>query len=230
MMDIYVDTKANQQAWDELYRDTPGSVWGSRPVPFVAEFLGDIGAELSTDSRLLDAAAGDGRHVPVLLERGGIVHVCDSSPHALEKIARLNREVQRHQCDLARTNFADGFFDFISLIDTIETLPDPGDSLREMHRILKPGGFLLCNIPGKEDDISDVAMNPVASDEASAAYLYRGTYFFRFYDETEAIALVEGCGFLVRRNEIRHWQEEAHPGFREYPHEHTSRVLLVRKP
>lgn len=230
MMQTYGDTKANQQAWDELYRDTPGSVWGSRPVPFVSEFLEDIGPELSIESRFLDAAAGDGRHVPVLLERGGIVHACDSSPYALEKIARGYDKVQRHRCDLARTDFEDGYFDFISLIDTIETLPDPEESLREMYRILKPGGLLLCNIPGKEDDISDVAMHPVAPDTASAAYLYRGTYYFRFYEESEAVALVGGCGFVVLRNEIRHWQEEAHPGFREYPHEHTSRVLLIRKP
>ncbi|MCB1061592.1 MAG: class I SAM-dependent methyltransferase [Verrucomicrobiae bacterium] len=224
------DTNANKRAWDELYRDTPGSVWGSQPIPFVAEFLADIESDLSSESRLLDAAAGEGRHVPVLLRSPGIVFACDASSHALEKIAQFNGSVQRHQCDLAETPFADDFFDFISLIDTIETLPNPDVSLDEMHRILKPGGLLLCNIPGKEDNIAEVAMQPVGANEAAASYLYQGTYFYRFYEETEALSLVKSCGFEVQRNEIRHWEEEAHPGFREYAHEHTSRVLLLRKP
>ncbi len=223
------NTNANQRAWDELYRLTEGSVWGPDPIPFVAEFLGPLATELTAGSRLLDAAAGEGRHLPVLLGVPGSVHACDASPHALEKIASFNGEVQRHRCELAATPFADDFFDFISLIDTIETLPAPEVDLREMCRILRPGGRLLCNIPGREDGISGIGMEP-ASDGEPASFLYQGTYYYRFYEEWEALALVAGAGFEVVRNEIRHWREEAHPGFREYPHQHTSRVLLLRKP
>ena len=222
------DPTENKQAWDALYRKTEGSVWGSAPIPFVETFVAALAGEFTEDSRLLDAAAGDGRHVPVLLGVPGQIHVCDASPHALEKLARFNGKVEQRRCDLADTGFEDDFFDFISLIDTIETLPDPRECLTELCRIVKPGGKLLCNIPGKDDDISDVSMDPLHVN-GDDSYLYQGTYYYRFFMEQEALDLVAGCGFELLRNEISHWREKAHPGFRDYAHEHTSRVLLLGK-
>lgn len=224
------DPEANKVAWDTLYRVTTGSVWGNEPIPFVEEFLSPLHPEIGSDTPLLDAASGDGRHLPVLLKTEGAIHSCDASAAALEKQAQhFNGAVQRTRCDLASTPFEDAFFQFISLIDTIETLPDPEPGLKELHRILKPGGKLLCNIPGEEDDISAVEMDPLRPDEEPQAYLYQGTYFYRFYPEEDAIALVEGCGFRVLKNEIRHWQEQPHPGFRDYSHDHTSRVFLLTR-
>lgn len=224
-----MDDEQNKQAWDDLYRDTRGSVWGSEPIPFVEEFLSDLAPEFAEKSTLLDAAAGEGRHVPCLLRSRGVVYACDASAHATEKLTKLNGSVHRTQCDLNDTPFDDNFFDFISLIDTIETLPNPEPSLTELFRVLKPGGKLLCNIPGKDDEISGESMRPDKT-EGPASYLYQGTYFYRFYEEPEALELVARCGFEVLRNELRHWEEGPHPGFREYRHEHTSRVFLLVKP
>ena len=225
------DSEANKHAWDTLYRKTAGSVWGSEPIPFVREFLDELSSEIDALVPILDAASGDGRHLPVLLETAGAVHSCDASAAAIEKQGQHhNGAVLKTRCDLAETPYEDGQFQFISLIDTIETLPDPEPALREMHRILRPGGKLLCNIPGEEDEISSEEMNPLQPDSAPAGYLYQDTYFYRFYSESDALALVERCGFGVVRNEIRHWRERAHPGFRDYDHDHTSRVLLLVRP
>ena len=218
----------NKSAWNALYRDTDGSVWGTTPVPFVEEFLDTLRSELNDSSLLLDAAAGDGRHVPILLAMPGTVYACDSSEHALEKILPGNPDVQRVFCDLASTPFGNDTFDFISIVDTIETLPSPDSILVELHRILKPGGRLLCNIPGTEDGIASVAMEPV-QESGGESYLYRDTYFYRFYGELEALEMLTRCGFEVLRNDMRSWEEAAHPGFRDYRHGHTSRVFLLRK-
>ena len=223
------DSEANKRAWDTLYRETNGSVWGKDPIPFVEEILASLHGEIGAGDPVLDAASGDGRHLPLLRQTRGMVHSCDASEAALEKQCQPDTadDVRRSRCDLSATPYEDGHFQFISLIDTIETLPEPEPALREMHRILRPGGKLLCNIPDEEDEIAADAMDPLSADEEVPAYLYQGAYYYRFYPEGEALDLVRACGFEIVRNEIHHWREEPHPGFREYAHDHTSRVLLL---
>ncbi len=70
-------------------------------------------------------------------------------------------EPNRWMCDYARTkhgldarpgvladhHFASGTFDLITLWDVIEHVPDPSFELKEISRILKPGGLLVVNYP-----------------------------------------------------------------------------------
>lgn len=44
-------------------------------------------------------------------------------------------------------SFAPESFDMVTLWDVIEHMPDPLDSLRRVHALLKPGGTLLLNFP-----------------------------------------------------------------------------------
>jgi len=221
-------SEQNKQAWDSLYRETKREVWGRDPIPFVDEFINGSAARLGNASRLLDAAAGEGRHLPILQKLPGRVFATDASAAALEKMARLSGEFEQFHCGLEETPFDDEFFDFALLIDTVETLPNVDEVLSELFRVLKPGGRLRCNIPGTEDGIAAENMEDVSSDEDS--YLYRGVYYYRFYTETEALGLVARHGFEVLRNEVRSWTEKAHPGFRDHEHSHTSRIFLLEKP
>jgi 2-polyprenyl-3-methyl-5-hydroxy-6-metoxy-1,4-benzoquinol methylase len=53
--------------------------------------------------------------------------------------------------DLAAAKFADQMFDVVYMRDVIEHLPDPREIVREIYRILKPGGVFFCethNIDG----------------------------------------------------------------------------------
>jgi SAM-dependent methyltransferase len=43
--------------------------------------------------------------------------------------------------------FADKSFDAVMMLHVIEHMPDPSENLREIHRILKPGGFLVVETP-----------------------------------------------------------------------------------
>lgn len=46
-----------------------------------------------------------------------------------------------------RLPFADATFDVIALLDTLEHIPDEFGVLREVQRVLKPGGVLLVTVP-----------------------------------------------------------------------------------
>ncbi|NNE93991.1 MAG: class I SAM-dependent methyltransferase [Verrucomicrobiales bacterium] len=217
----------NKSAWDSLYAQTDGPVWGD-PIPFVKEFAEKLAEQFSADSKLLDAAAGEGRHTPLLIDLPGETYACDGAEHALEKLQTLSDNLKTRLCDLSETGFEDGQFDFVLLIDTIETLPNVEKGMAEMNRILKPGGLLLCNIPGEEDNIAGENMEDCGVPDEDS-YWYDDRYYYRFFEEEEAIQMVNAAGFSVVENVMRTWTEKPHPHFREKEHDHTSRVFLLKK-
>ena len=219
---------ANKHAWDELYASTPELVWGTAELPFLTEFGEEFRAALTTPSRLLDAGAGEGRNLPFLLRCGADeVHALDNSQHALDKIPNAQRQrVQRRSADLAATGYPGGHFDGIILLDVFETLPNAEGVLAELYHILKPGGLLLCNIPGFDDGVAGHDMHALGAD----TFLYQSAYFYRFLEPEAAEGLLSAAGFEVLHSGRREWLEAAHPGYRKEDHTHVSHVLLVRRP
>jgi diaminopimelate decarboxylase len=227
-VDVEQLADANKHAWDELYASTPELVWGSDVLPFLGEFAEDFQAALASPSRLLDAGAGEGRNLDFLLGCGADeVHAIDASAHALAKIPAATRaRVRCRVADLTATGYPGAHFDGICLLDVFETLPNAEAVLAELYHILKPGGLLLCNIPGFDDGVAGHDMHALGSD----SFLYQSAYFYRFLEPQAAEALLEAAGFEVLHSGRREWLESAHPGYRSETHNHVSHVLLVRRP
>lgn len=225
MKSVSVDlNRRNLSAWDELYASTGELIWGDAEVGFLGVFLTPERLAGRRFRRVLDAATGEGRNLPRLLGLADEVSACDGSAAALAKIAPdVAARVTLARCELAATPFADGAFDFILLCDTIETLPDPEPVLRELRRVLAPGGCLLCNIPGPDGDVAGVDMT--AADDAG--FLYRHRYYYRFFRDEAARELLAATGWRVIRAEEVAWREAPHPGFRPEEHDHCSRVYLL---
>ncbi len=219
-------SQQNKKAWNQLYGATSDLVWGEKPVGFIEPFLPRVAPNLSQTARILDAGTGEGRNLPKLLELPGQVYACDASANALQKMpTALKATVKGHICDLCCTPFDESFFDFVLLCDVVETLPDPLPTLGEIHRILKPGGYLLCNIPGVEDSIANINMKSVGENE----YLYQERYFYRFITPDESIAMLKECSFHIVHHQLCTWLEDAHPAFRNDEHQHSSYVFLAAK-
>jgi SAM-dependent methyltransferase len=50
-------------------------------------------------------------------------------------------------CDLTDIPVEDGRFDRVVFNQVLEHLPEPARALAELHRVLKPGGQILCSVP-----------------------------------------------------------------------------------
>jgi len=102
-------------------------------------------ARLPSPARVLDLGCGTGGFL-VELGRLGPAFGVDFALCALELSGR--RGLRR----LARADgqclpFADASFDLVTALDVLEHLDDDRAALREVHRVLRPGGVAVLNVP-----------------------------------------------------------------------------------
>jgi SAM-dependent methyltransferase len=98
--------------------------------------------------RILDAACGNGRYSHFLLRHAdpdALVTAFDLSPRMLLRARRRLRtgRVTHAVADLTRLPYGDAAFDAVVCGWVLEHLPDPRPGLRELARVLEPGGKLL---------------------------------------------------------------------------------------
>ncbi len=98
--------------------------------------------------RILDAGCGNGRYTRFLLRQAdpdALITCFDLSQRMLKRARRRVRSprVSHVAADLTHLPYPDNFFDAIVCGWVLEHLPDPCPGLRELARVLKPGGKLL---------------------------------------------------------------------------------------
>lgn len=106
------------------------------------------GARVRPGDRALDIASGTGRVAfalaPCVAPRGSVVS-SDLVEEMVEAAARLGREagfqhVTYRQADAEALPFADASFDVVTCLHGVMFFPEPEKALREMRRVLAPGG------------------------------------------------------------------------------------------
>jgi SAM-dependent methyltransferase len=111
--------------------------------------LGRLGDQ-ARPPRVIDLGGGCGGWLAYLLKMGfstRTLALADSSALALGKSRQLlPDEVERHQIDLLDLPW-DQHWDVAFLLDVLEHIPQQEQVLREIHRMLVPGGLLFVTTP-----------------------------------------------------------------------------------
>lgn len=101
--------------------------------------------------RLLDVGCGAGQFLCVAESRGWEAAGLEISESALQALRRVQeKEGCRFRilpCAIEEANFPSEDFDLVSLFEVLEHLEDPLALLRQVHRVLKPGGLLFLTTP-----------------------------------------------------------------------------------
>src|SRR5438132_6621608 len=103
----------------------------------------DLG--LPQHARILDAGCGSGRNM-VELSRYGTVSAIEVSPASVA-LARERCAGEVVEGSVLEMPFADASFDLAASLDVIEHLEDDVAALRELRRVVAPGGVLLATVP-----------------------------------------------------------------------------------
>jgi SAM-dependent methyltransferase len=92
---------------------------------------------------LLDVGCGTGHWMKALADRGYIVSGVDASPAMLVHARTLNPHARVEQADVNSLPFEDATFDYVLSVEVLRYLADPQPAIRELARVLKPGGVAL---------------------------------------------------------------------------------------
>jgi SAM-dependent methyltransferase len=114
--------------------------------------------------------------------------------HFLRKLGhgdRIGRNVHLQVQDARHLSYPDAFFDRIFSISVIEHIPNSGDSdaLRELARVLKPGGMLSLTVPFHDAGYYEEF---VEGDVYERSAQHGGTFYQRHYDMSSLMARVIG--------------------------------------
>lgn len=108
--------------------------------------------------RLLDAGSGTGWFSKYAVSKGANVTSLDVGTNILRKVAEkcYSYRVVGSVCDL---NLKDRSFNVVLSSEVIEHTPSPHKAVKELCRVLKPGGILVLTVPNRVWHFSAVIAN-----------------------------------------------------------------------
>lgn len=144
---VYLNPRPDEKEMEKHY---PGFIYAGAEFPKIIPpaFLWRMWQieNRKEGGRLLDVGCGDGFFLAVALQRGWEVYGLDNSPGAID--AAKQKFGDRVTLDtLSKACYPSASFDVVTLFEVLEHLPNPIDHLREIHRILKPGGWICLSVP-----------------------------------------------------------------------------------
>jgi ubiquinone/menaquinone biosynthesis C-methylase UbiE len=134
--------------WARFYADPQPANLNSQNLVSRRQFaLEMIEAKVPTGSKILDIGCGTGHLAGELMRRGYQALGVDFS-EGMVSYAREHYGADRFQVgDIERIPFPDNSFDGIMCLGVMEYLSSDEPALREMWRVLKPGGWAVITTP-----------------------------------------------------------------------------------
>jgi ubiquinone/menaquinone biosynthesis C-methylase UbiE len=159
-----------------------------------------------TGERILDVGCGDGFYLHILSNLGLKLKLIgvDFDPNALESAKdNLKKDIPLYQADLMKKlPFTDKSFDKIIVSEVIEHLPNDLKGLREIYRVLKPGGIVVFSVPNQNYtflwDPPNWFIEKLTGTHISHGF-WAGIWnqHFRLYKQNEFVTLIKKAGYKV---------------------------------
>jgi SAM-dependent methyltransferase len=183
---------------------------GSAPENYERFFVPAIGAPLAADliaiaalrpgERVLDVACGTGVVARLAAERVGATGRAaglDLNPGMLEvarAVTPTGMAIEWRQSNAEAMQLSSEAFDVVLCQMGLQFMPDKLAALREMRRVLAPGGRFIMNVPGPTPPVFAIM------DEALARYISPEAakfvrVVFALHDPAEVQGLISGAGF-----------------------------------
>lgn len=190
-------SKSHQQSVEQQFGEQANAYLNSA-VHAQGEDLAQLAQRLQGNhhTRVLDLGCGAGHVSFTIASLVENVVACDLSPRMLDVVASAAQEkglanIRTEQAVAESLPFANGSFDVVVSRYSAHHWQDVGQALREVRRVLKPGGeaiFMDVISPG----------HPVLDVYLQTAEMLRDTSHVRDYTSGEWLTLLSEAGLTVR--------------------------------
>jgi glycogen synthase len=141
-------------AWRLYHLVVADAVSIQRPTKYriVYEFLG------SNLGRTADIGCGPGVFTRYLCEHAAEVYAADIDEAALARVKARHRDKNNLGCVVTFADclpFPDGRLDTVLLLEVLEHLTDDDSALKEIWRVMRPGGRLILSVPVPPGEVND---------------------------------------------------------------------------
>ena len=149
-------------------------------------------------TRLLDVCTGPGVLAKAALERGAHVVALDFSGKALEIAKRNVPGAEFQEGDAQALPFHACSFDAVVCGYGIIHVPDPQKALSEMHRVLKPEGYVAASVweAPKPTNGFGLLFGAIKKHGDLNVPLPHGPDFFQFSEPEKLTAALQATGFI----------------------------------
>ena len=124
-------------------RAEPTHFWFRGFRAYVAPVVREIAAG-RRDLRMIDCGCGTGYNLKTLLQPYGRAFAFDMTPDALQRARASGGSLVR--ADMEHIPFRSDSFDLVTSFNVVHSVADDHKALREMSRVLKPGGYVVMNV------------------------------------------------------------------------------------
>lgn len=141
-----IEGKSKTEVLD-AYKDYP-DVYpeGIQNYPFFESRIAPIFYEIPAGSIVLDVGCNSGEFMVMLRDKKQCgVYGLEYSPELVKKCH--DKQLDVRQGDAEHIPYPDATFDYVTLMEVLVHVHDPLQMLREIKRVLKPGGILLGSAP-----------------------------------------------------------------------------------
>ncbi len=164
-VESYFDSKSSY--WTEVYgTESVLGVIQRRRMALVLEWIDELA--LPRESRILEVGCGAGLTTIELASRGYTVYATDSSKAMVDRTLQgviesdVGDRVKVFRGDVYSLPFEDDMFTLVFAMGVISWLESPDVAVREMARVVKPGGYVILSSLNlmRLDHLVDPRRNP----------------------------------------------------------------------